>query len=334
MIEDRPDLSIIISTWNSLKYLKECISSIIRLNIPNLEVIIVDSNSTDGTLEYLSSVKNKLNLTVRRCLFKATWSQANQTGLDITRGEWICLSNPDIIFNDSFLKMFEQCRTSDILVAAPQLVYPDGRLQRPARTFTPWLSLCAHTRIVRLLLRIAGKPTPSFLFPYEPDKKEAVPVDSPQGSLFMFHRKVLEMFNGHLWNEGYLNGVSDFDAFLNLKRKRIPIWLFPQYRMIHYGSYVSKKYPSWIERDQAYGLVLYFRYWSKAKPKIPGNFSPALYSILFGLEGVVAVGFDIAGKTFKRNPFFNPRLSAWRAGQRLMGLLDGWKFPIASQPEP
>jgi hypothetical protein len=122
-----------------------------------------------------------------------------------------------------------------------------------------------------------------------------------------------------------MNGVSDFDAFLNFKRLGFLVWLFPQYRIIHHGSYITKKHPGWIERDQAYGLVLYFRY----HPDMSKRFSPGLYSILMGIEAVAMVGLDIAGRMIKRrNPFFNPSLSAWRAGQRIMGLIDGWKYRI------
>jgi GT2 family glycosyltransferase len=305
------------------------VDSLLELNIPNIEVIIVDSKSTDGTKEYLQMLSHspeasKLAIKALTLDRRVKWSEANQIGLNHSKGEWICLSNPDIVFNESFLKMFDEIRGSGILVGAPQLVFPDGRLQRPAKTFTPWLSLCAHTRLVRLLLKTAGKQW-TYLFPYDPDGQE-IPVDNPQGSLFLFHRRVLDMFDGHLWNKGYQNGVSDFDAFFNLKENNIRVWLFPQYRIVHYGSYVSKKYPAWIERDQAYGFVLFYRY----HPRMSRGLSPGLYSILFGLEGIAVVGVDIAGRVIKRrNPFFKPRRSAWVAGQRIMGLIDGWKYKIS-----
>jgi len=313
-------LSIVISTWNSMEYLPRCIESIRAMKIPEIEIIVIDGASTDGTLEY-SGCQNDIRLLISRR--RIAWSEANQLGLNRARGEWICLSNPDIFFNDSFLELFKRVQGSSVLVATPQLIYPDGRLQRPAKTFTPWLSLCAHTRLVPLLLRLAGKTVPGYLFPYQPENGETR-VDNPQGSLFIFHRSVLNRLGGHLWHNGYLNGVSDFDAFLNLKEQGIPIILFPQYQVVHYGSYISKKYPSWIEHDQTYGFVLYFRY----HPDLSTRISPLLYSILFGLEAIVTVGLDIAGRIVSRNPFFKPRHSAWKAGQRLIGLLEGWRYHI------
>lgn len=289
------------------------------MNLPKVEIIVIDGASTDGTREYLRDQSDIRFIPYSR---RVAWSEANQIGLDRSTGEWICLSNPDIVFNDDFRRMFETHK-DDTLAMAPQLVFPDGRLQRPARVFTPWLSLCAHTRMFQFILRLLRRQPKTFLFPYQPEGNGSR-VDCPQGSLFMFHRSVLEMFNGHLWNKGYQNGVSDIEAFLNMKQKGITMWLFPQYRVIHYGSYITRKHPGWIERDQTRGLVLYFRY----HPEMSRRISPVTYSILFGLAAFTAVVIDVVGKLVKRKPFFNPRSSAWIAGQRFMGLVDGWRCQI------
>ena len=48
--------SIIILTYNNLNYTKECLDSIKKYTKEGTyEIIIVDNNSTDGTVEYLKS---------------------------------------------------------------------------------------------------------------------------------------------------------------------------------------------------------------------------------------------------------------------------------------
>jgi GT2 family glycosyltransferase len=322
-------LSIIFSTWNSFGPIKKCIESILSLGMPDVEIIVVDSNSTDGTREYLEALSRspeslrlglKLLLTDRR----VKWSEANQIGLDLSKGEWICLSNPDIIFNSCFPKMIDSCARSNALVVAPQLISQDGSPQGPMRLVTPLVFFLNSTRTGSVIRKIIGKTWQGYSARYEWKGEDMVRVDNPVGSFFMVHRSVLKRFNGRLWNVGYLNGVSDLDAFLNFKKHGIPVKLFPLCRMVHYGSYVTKKDASWIEYDQSYGIVLYFRYWRMA---------PRISSLLLGIEGVLAVPLEIFLKMIRpRQPFFNPKLSAWKAGQRLMGLLDGWRFPITHQP--
>ena len=320
-----PELSIVFTTWNCLDHIKKCIESILRLGMPDFETIVVDSNSTDGTREYLaqlsqSSLASRLGLRIFLSDRRIMWSEANQIGLDHSKGEWVCLSNPDIVFNESFPKMFESIFRSNALVAAPQLISQDSSPQGPMRLVTPSVFLLNNTRTGSIIRRILGKHLPSYTVHYEWNGEEMIQVDNPAGSFFMVRRSVLAMFDGRLWNRGYLNGVSDLDAFLRFKRHGIPVELFPSCRMVHFGSYVTKKDASWIEYDQSYGIVLYFRYW---------NMTPRLSSILIGMEGVIAVPLEILLRMFRpRQQFFSPKSRVWKASQRLLGLVDGWRYRI------
>ena len=327
MIERNTDArtSIIITTWNCLGHIRKCVESILPLSMPELEMIIVDSNSTDGTKQYLEALSHspqasKLGLKILVSDRRIKWTEANQIGLDQSKGEWVCLSNPDIIFNECFPKVLEFCSNSNMLVAAPQLISPDGTPQGPMRLVTPSVFFLNNTRTGSLIRRIVGRHLPSYSVQYEWNGETTIQVDNPVGSFFMIRRRALEMFNGKLWNRGYLNGVSDLDAFLNFKKHDIPVELFPSCRMVHYGSYVTKKDASWIEYDQSYGIVLYFRYW---------KMTPRLSTVILGIEGILAVPLEIVLKMVKPGQsFFNPRLRAWKAGQRILGLVDGWRFHI------
>lgn len=53
-----PKLSIVTPSFNSIRTIKETLDSVARQNYPNLEHIIVDGGSTDGTVELLRSYPN------------------------------------------------------------------------------------------------------------------------------------------------------------------------------------------------------------------------------------------------------------------------------------
>ena len=51
-------ISIILSTYNEATIIKESINKIFS-TIENVEVVVVDDNSNDGTFEIINSIENK-----------------------------------------------------------------------------------------------------------------------------------------------------------------------------------------------------------------------------------------------------------------------------------
>jgi glycosyltransferase involved in cell wall biosynthesis len=53
-----PAISIITPVWNGLPYIKECIESVLAQEFQDWELLLGDNGSTDGTREYLDSLKD------------------------------------------------------------------------------------------------------------------------------------------------------------------------------------------------------------------------------------------------------------------------------------
>jgi glycosyltransferase involved in cell wall biosynthesis len=58
---DPPLISIVIPSFNQAKYLETCIKSILNQNFSNLELIIVDADSSDGSKEIIKKYESKLH---------------------------------------------------------------------------------------------------------------------------------------------------------------------------------------------------------------------------------------------------------------------------------
>ena len=93
--------SIIILTWNNLRYTKECIESIREHTNKELyEIIVVDNNSTDGTVDWL---KGETDL---KCIFNETnngFSKGNNQGIEIAIGDSILFLNNDVVATPNWL---------------------------------------------------------------------------------------------------------------------------------------------------------------------------------------------------------------------------------------
>jgi GT2 family glycosyltransferase len=90
---ERPMVSAIIVTYNSAEFIAECIQSVLDSDYRKTEVIVVDNNSRDGTLEIVREkfrsvvlIENQANL---------RYAAGNNIGIRRCQGELVLLLNPD-----------------------------------------------------------------------------------------------------------------------------------------------------------------------------------------------------------------------------------------------
>lgn len=57
-----PSVTILVTIKNSARTMKMCIDSLLELDYPNYEIMVIDAFSTDGTYEILKSYGNKIKL--------------------------------------------------------------------------------------------------------------------------------------------------------------------------------------------------------------------------------------------------------------------------------
>ena len=114
--------SIIIPVYNSKKYFKRCLNSVLRQNFNNYEILIINDASEDGSqkicnnFQKISSkikiIKNKKNLGV---------SISRNKGIKNATGKYIIfLDSDDILLSGSLKKLYQH-----ILLAKTNIVVLD-----------------------------------------------------------------------------------------------------------------------------------------------------------------------------------------------------------------
>src|SRR5690349_18496013 len=91
-----PKVSVVTPSFNQVDYLTETLASIFDQRYPNLEVIVIDGCSTDGSVEVIQSFAGRL----------AHWesepdrgqSHAINKGLARATGDVLCWLNSDDVF--------------------------------------------------------------------------------------------------------------------------------------------------------------------------------------------------------------------------------------------
>ena len=110
-----PKVSVIIPVYNTEKYVRQAVESIRRQTLKDIEIIIVNDGSTDGSmtiLEELAAQDERIKL----------FSQENQ-GLSVTRnvglshstGEYVYfMDSDDLLVSDTLLKCYVKCKEENL----------------------------------------------------------------------------------------------------------------------------------------------------------------------------------------------------------------------------
>lgn len=100
-----PKVSVIVLTYNNLDLTKACLNSIEKFtNYPNLEVILVDNASTDGTPEFLRDYASTREHVIV-CLNEENlgFSGGNNVGLKVATGEYLVILNNDTYVTEGWV---------------------------------------------------------------------------------------------------------------------------------------------------------------------------------------------------------------------------------------
>lgn len=106
MKEEKPLVTVILTAYNQEKYIEETLHSVFQQTYNNVELIVIDNASSDGTLAVIEGFRNGSNafLLVKN-RFNSGLCKAFNKGLAIAKGKYVIdLSGDDILMPDRIEK--------------------------------------------------------------------------------------------------------------------------------------------------------------------------------------------------------------------------------------
>lgn len=94
-------ISLVILTFNSIKFIQPCLESIFLQDYKDFEVIVVDNNSKDGTMSFLKREYPDISLIENIKNFGA--AKARNQGIAVSRGDWVITLDCDVVLESDFI---------------------------------------------------------------------------------------------------------------------------------------------------------------------------------------------------------------------------------------
>ena len=231
------ELSIIIVSYNSLGYLRECLDSICS-HPPgkDFDIVVVDNASTDGTNGYIRKghpdvilITNKKN---------RGFAAASNQAITATDSRYILLINSDCeVYSDSINKLTEYMdKNPRVAVAGPKIINSDGSVQYSCRRFPSFFGAAAHTVLTHIY---PGNPISRKYMMTDVCRDRPFSVDWVSGSCMIIRRQSLEE-TGPL-DENYFMYVEDIDICYRMWQNGWEVHYMPYSEVLHHIGGSSRK---------------------------------------------------------------------------------------------
>lgn len=132
-------VSVVIPTYNSVRYLHESIESVRRQEVRDVEIIVVDDASSDGTVETVESDPFFAGVRLLRHTRNLGPGESRRTGVRAATGAYISFLDADDLLEPRFLlaalDVMHRHPSVGLCCCDGMLIDADGRVLYDGRTF-------------------------------------------------------------------------------------------------------------------------------------------------------------------------------------------------------
>ena len=95
-------VSVTIVTYNSGRFIKRCLESVLDQKYPCREIIVIDNNSTDGTADIVEQFEDRCTVVYNE--ENIGFAAAQNQAIALSSGDWVLTLNPDVLLLPNFIE--------------------------------------------------------------------------------------------------------------------------------------------------------------------------------------------------------------------------------------
>jgi GT2 family glycosyltransferase len=269
------DLSILIVTWNSERWIDRCLRSIpAACEGLDYEVMVHDNASTDRTLEHITDAS------VLQSQTNAGFAAGINRAFAASRGRYVFLLNPDCeLAPRTLTRLFEFLEAHpEIAAAVPLLSDESGDSQREFQLRRlPTLRTFAAELLLLDKLFPKNSATASYRY-RDLDLTEPRRIEQPAAAALLLRREVVEEI-GPLDEQFAPAWFEDVDYCRRLAEYQKEVWVIPGTEVRHFGGASLEHMPF-----AAFVEIWYRNMWRYARKWLrPGETEALRWAIIAGM---------------------------------------------------
>ncbi len=226
----RPDLSIVIVSYNTRDMLRDCLNALpAGCEGLTVEVFVVDNNSPDGSIEMVQREFPDVLCIANRD--NAGFTKANNQALKLAQGEIVVILNPDTETEPrSMTTLVNFLREHpDTGAVGPKLLNTDGSLQHNGRRFpTPYREFLGHSGI-------ANWNRAKFDNEMEYGREDfdvLAEVDQVSGACMMVTKRVMDEVG--MLSEDFYMYYEEVEWCWRIRQAGYKVYYVPESRVVHH----------------------------------------------------------------------------------------------------
>lgn len=239
-----PKVSIIVTVLNALKLTKKAVDSVVSVDYPNKQIIVVDNNSETKVKKYLrqQEKKNRIDLLIQNDK-NVGFGRACNAAANVATGDYLCFFSNDIeAIDNNWLKVLVEMaiENPNAALIGCRLLY---RLDHQNPKIRNTIQHAGCSVQLGKYLDQSGHVTNKHLHRYkdsnDPEVLEKKKVEMVTAACFLVSKQVFFELGGFdpIFGLGY---CEDLDLNLKARKAGYEIWYCPDAALYHFEMVATK----------------------------------------------------------------------------------------------